>query len=218
MSAPVGDGSDDSERDHPAPEPTPETEAVRVRVQTAVRAVRRGDRQAYGRLVELYQRRIFGLTLMMLRNPAEAEEITQDAFIRALDRLELYDDRRPFYPWLATIAVRLAQTRLRSRARLATREGTPLDPERDAAPTADPLQEFIADESGRRLWRAVSALPSGQRTAVVLYYREQMKVREIAGAIGVTSGTVKTLLFRARKKLRLTLDPSGSVRQPKVQT
>ena len=70
---------------------------------TAVGAVRGGDREAFGRLLELYQRRLFGLALMMVRDPEGAEEVTQDAFVRAYTRLHLYDEDRPFYPWLATI-------------------------------------------------------------------------------------------------------------------
>ena len=65
---------------------------------------------------------------------------------------------------------------------------------------------MIADESSLRLWEAVAALPSGERSAVVLYYREGMAVRDIARALGVTTGTIKTLLFRARKHLRVRLD------------
>ena len=90
------------------------------------------------------------------------------------------------------------------------REGAALDPEADKrSDGVDPLAELINDESGRRLWRLVSALPSGQRTAVVLYYRQAMKVGEIAHALGVTSGTVKTLLFRARRRLRQTMGQVG---------
>ena len=148
-----------------------------------------------------------------------SEEVTQDAFVRAFTRLGLYDEKRPFYPWLATIAVRLAQNWLRRHRRVSTREGTPIDPERDAAVNADSLDQLITDERGRRLWRSVAALPSGQRTAVALYYRQGMKVREVARALGVTSGTVKTLLFRARQTLRATVDaPPGSAEHPKELT
>ena len=60
-------------------------------------------------LVELYQRRLFGLTLMMLRDPSEAVEVTQDAFVRAFTHLDLYDERRPFYPWIAIITQALSK-------------------------------------------------------------------------------------------------------------
>lgn len=175
-------------------------------VQAAVAAVRRGDRDAFGRVIEVHQRRLFGLALMMTRDPAGAEEVVQDAFVRAFAHLDAYDASRPFSPWISTIAVRLAQTWLVRRARVRTREGTPLDSQDGAVSGAvDPLSELIADERDRQLWRAVSALPSGERTAMILYYRQDMGVGEIAAAIGVASGTVKTLLFRGRQRLRRTL-------------
>jgi RNA polymerase sigma-70 factor, ECF subfamily len=164
--------------------------------------VRRGDRDAYGELVRRYQGRLFGLTLMMMRMPAAAEDVTQDAFVRAYTHLDYYDVERPFYPWLAAIAVRLAQNRLRQHGRTAKREGAPLDEVTEPAVEADALAMLVSDEQGRRLWRAVAALPSGERTAVILYYRDEMAVGDIAAALGVTRGTIKTLLFRARRHLR----------------
>jgi RNA polymerase sigma-70 factor (ECF subfamily) len=196
---------DDAKRSPPDAVEAPETPAVRA----AVRAVRDGDREAFGRLMDLYQRRLFGLTLMMVRDPEGAEEVTQDAFIRAFTRLDLYDEYRPFYPWLATIAVRLAQNWLRRHNRMSVREGAQIDPECEPALTTDPLEKLIADERGRQLWRSVAALSSGERTAVTLHYRQEMKVSEVAHALGVTSGTVKTLLFRARRKLRGATDAAA---------
>jgi RNA polymerase sigma-70 factor (ECF subfamily) len=160
------------------------------------------DRETFGRLVETYQGRLFGLVLMMVRQPSAAEEVTQDAFVRAYTHLDHYDDSRPFYPWLASIAVRLAQNWLRRHGRNVRREGMPLDTAEEPAENATALSALIADERGRRLWQAVSALPSGERTAVILYYRDEMAVRDIARALGVTTGTIKTLLFRARRHLR----------------
>lgn len=176
-------------------------------VRAAVAAVRGGDRDAFGRVIELYQRRLFGLALMMTRDPSGAEEVAQDAFIRAFVHLDSYDTARSFYPWISTIAVRLAQNWLVRRTRASTREGAEFELDRAAAPagSADPLAELITDERDRRLWHSVSALPSGERTAVILYYRQEMSVLEIARALGVTGGTVKTLLFRARQRLRRTL-------------
>lgn len=177
-----------------------------VTVSDAVAAIRQGNREAFARIVELYRRRLFGLALMMTRDPSGADEVTQDAFVRAYAHLDTYDSRRPFYPWISTIAVRLAQNWLVSRTRLRMREGTELDPEHDApAGSEDPLAHLIADERDLRLWQSVAALPSGERTAMILYYRQDMSVGDIARAIGVTAGTVKTLLFRGRQKLRRSL-------------
>jgi RNA polymerase sigma-70 factor, ECF subfamily len=181
-------------------------------VRAAIGDVRRGNHEAFGRVVELYQRRLFGLALMMTRDPAGAEEIAQDAFVRAFLHLNGYDDARPFYPWLSTIAVRLAQNWLVRRTRVSSREGAELDSDHAAvAGRNDPLADLMADERDRHLWQSVAALPSGERTAVILYYRQDMSVGEIAAALGVTGGTVKTLLFRARRRLRHTLrdTPAG---------
>jgi RNA polymerase sigma-70 factor (ECF subfamily) len=167
-----------------------------------IRAVRGGDRDAFGQIVTRYQRRLFALMCVILRDRTAAEEVTQDALVRAYTRLDRYDEGQPFYPWLATIAVRLAQNRLRGDARTLRREGTPLDATAEPAAGSSPLGALMAHERKARLRRAVTALSSGERTAVMLYYRDELTVREIARALGVTSGTIKTLLFRARRRLR----------------
>lgn len=182
-------------------------EAVTVDAdREAVLAVRAGDRDAFGRLVSSYQRRLYGLCLTMVRDPAAAEEVAQDAFVRAYTHLDRYDEDRPFYPWLATIATRLAQSWLRRRGRRLEREGAEIDADRTGGGQADPLARAIASDRSRRLWERVAALPSGERTAVYLYYRQGMRVADVARALGVTSGTVKTQLFRARQHLRDAMD------------
>ena len=167
-----------------------------------VQDVRHGNRDAFGRLVRTHQSRLFGLVMMMVRQPAGAEEVTQDSFVRACTHLDYYDVNRPFYPWLASIAVRLAQNWLVARGRTVRREGTALEsaPEPGADPGA--LSGLVADERRRELWNAVASLSSGERTAVMLFYRDEMAVGDVARALGVTTGTIKTLLFRARRHLR----------------
>ena len=174
--------------------------------QDVVRQVRRGDREAFARLVRAYQGRLFGLVLMMVRQPAGADEVTQDAFVRAFLHLRDYDERRPFYPWLAAIAVRLAQNWLRRNGRVMKREGTPLEAVEEPGSATGTLTSIITDERDRELWKQVAALSSGERTAVILYYRDEMPVCDIAAALGVSIGTIKTFLFRARRHLRARLD------------
>lgn len=182
-----------------------------------VRDVRGGDREAFGHLVERYQHRLFGLVLMMVREPAGAEEVAQDAFVRAYTHLQHYDDTRPFYPWLAAIAVRLAQNWLRQRGRTVRREGASLDTALEPAAAAAALSALISHERDRALWQAVAALSSGERTALILYYRDEMPVRDIARALGVTAGTVKTLLFRGRRHLRARIG-AAMIAQPEELT
>jgi RNA polymerase sigma-70 factor (ECF subfamily) len=165
-------------------------------------AVLGGDRDAFGQLVHRYQGRLFGLVLMMVRQPAAAEDVTQDAFVRAFIHLGQYDTTRPFYPWLAAVAVRRAQNWLRQHGAMVRREATALDDTVEPGADASALTTIISDEESRGLWRAVAALSSGQRTAVTLFYRDGLAVGDIAAALGVTTGTIKTLLFRARRQLR----------------
>jgi RNA polymerase sigma-70 factor (ECF subfamily) len=173
----------------------------------AALAARAGDTTAFTALVERHQHRVFGLSLMILRNRPAAEEVTQDAFVRAFLNLDRYDTARPFYPWIAAIAVRLAQTWLRRRMEQARREGGPLDAASDAQADG-PLRELLSDERSRRLWSLVTSLPRAQSAAVFLYYKQDMRVDEVAQTLGVTSGTIKTLLSRARHALRERLEPS----------
>lgn len=172
-----------------------------------VRRVRLGNRDAFACLVASYERRLFNLALFMTRERPGAEEVTQDAFVRAYTNLADYDEERPFYPWLATIAVRLAQNWLRQHQRRTRRERPALDAAGEPSMSARALGDLIADEDGQRLWRAVSTLPSGERTVVALFYRDDMRLSDIASALGVSVGTVKTLLFRARRHLRERLTP-----------
>ena len=171
-----------------------------------VQRVRAGDVDAFGQIVKGYERRVFALAVMILRNREGADDVTQDAFVRAFERLDLYDVRRPFYPWLATIATRLSTNWLARHSPGARRE-TPIQPESSAYASAAPaaLDVLVAEDEGRHLWRLVERLPLGERTAVVLHYRQELSVSEVASAIGVTAGTVKTLLFRARQHLRASL-------------
>jgi len=171
-------------------------------VRAAVDAVRKGNADAFSEIVRRYQRRVFGLALMLLREPAAAEEVTQDAFVRAYTHLDAYDTGRPFYPWLATIAVRLSQNRIAHRGRIAEHEAPAPGPEIKDAGSVDPLLSLIASEEGRQLWQSVAALPAGERSAVILHYHQDLGVKDVARALGVTAGTVKTFLFRARQRLR----------------
>ena len=143
--------------------------------------------------------------MMTTRDRSAAEEITQDAFLRAHNNLHRYDTARPFYPWLATIAVRLAfNWTARTGARRSTiASGVDVD----ALPTADasPAQRVADEQQARALWAAVAELSPGERTAVLLFYKDELPVADIAGILGVSTGTVKTFLHRGRAHLRAQL-------------
>jgi RNA polymerase sigma-70 factor (ECF subfamily) len=179
-----------------------------------IKAVLGGNRQAFGTLVSLYERRIFALCLMVTKNHAEAEEVAQDAFVRAYANLARFDTSRAFYPWLATIAVRLANGRLRKHAQDQNRDTAYVAEPTNAGQAPDsPLGAMIRQETSAGIWARVSALPEAQRTAIFLFYRDDMSIAEVASVLGVTPGTVKTLLHRARERLRGELSEPPPQRQ-----
>ena len=147
------------------------------------------------------------LCTALLRDRQAAEELAQDALVRAYERLELFDVRQPMKPWLYKIAYRLAQEQRRAQTRETARQhvaATMHDQDQDRVERG-PAERLFADERSAMLWQAVSELPMAQRTAVVLYYRENLKVQEVASALGVSTGTVKTHLFRARSQIQASL-------------
>jgi RNA polymerase sigma-70 factor, ECF subfamily len=181
-----------------------------------VRQIRQGDHDAFAALVRAYQARLFGIVLTVVRSPSAAEDVTQDAFVRAFRNLHRYDDTRSMYPWLAAIAIRLAHNWSRQHGRTARREGTPMDAAPAPATPPAALTDLIADERSRQLWATVASLPARERTAVIFHYRDGLSVRDIAAALGVTDGTIKTMLFRARRQMRERMSPES--RGPETRT
>lgn len=179
-----------------------------AQLRAAVDAVRAGNKDAYALVIRLYQKRLLSLALMFVRDRAAAEDVVQEALVRAYTYLDRYEEIREFYPWIATITVRLAQNWRRNRANKSAPETD--GPEAQIEAPDDVLGEIIVDERAAKLWRAVSRLPQGERAAVVLFYQQDMKLNDVAHVLGVTPGSVKTLLFRAREKLRNQIGSSAS--------
>ncbi len=164
-----------------------------------VRAVRAGDRQAYGRLVDRHLAQVYAVAVRIVGNTADAEDLAQDAFLRAFERLHLYDMNHPFRNWLAKIAANLAVNHLRARHRerllhLRLAEGGP-----DSLGRSGPASE-TPSPSEWRYW--LDQLDASQRAAIVLFHFHEMPYAEIAEVLDVPLNTVRTLLHRGRKRLR----------------
>jgi RNA polymerase sigma-70 factor (ECF subfamily) len=175
------------------------------------RAAARGDKRAFGRLVDLHKRVVFGLCVRLLRDPEDARDAAQEAFARAYGALATYDAGQPFAPWLLRIARNHCLDQLRRRLPDAQKLELDADPE-DGAPTdvADPAAVRGDDALERRelattLDRAVSALPPNYREVVHLFHVEHLSYKEIAATMDVPIGTVMTWLHRARAQLKVVL-------------
>jgi RNA polymerase sigma-70 factor (ECF subfamily) len=164
-------------------------------------AARRGDQSAFASLVRSVQRPVYGLCLRLLRTEAEACEVAQEAFLRAYQHLDRYDEEKPFDLWVIAIARNLCLDLLRRRARVKSED---LDEMRDTLPASGKSQEegVIEREERLSLDSALSTLPVEDREVLALYYVQKRTTKEIAQVVGVAPGTIMARLFRAREKLR----------------
>lgn len=171
---------------------------------------RGGDAGAYGRLVRAHQRRVHATALQMLGDRGEAEDATQETFLRAWRALDRFDGRSKLSTWLYRICVNVCLNAIRRRKRRASSD---LDDPRVPEPTADPTQgrtdpaaALETDQTERRLAAALESLSPTLRSAVVLVLLQGMPHKEAADVLGCPEGTVAWRIHEARRRLRLALD------------
>lgn len=175
--------------------------------QEVITRARKGDQAAFTVLVQTYQGAIYNLCYRMLGNAGEAEEATQEAFLRAFTQFARYDPERPFKPWLYAIASHYCIDRLRCR-RI---KWVDIDDEPLACHPAlreqrmGPEDAVVAREQAADVQELLAALPSKDRAAVVLLYWYNLSYQEIAEATGATVSAVKSRLHRARATMAATL-------------
>lgn len=166
--------------------------------------LRAGDPSAFEELVRAYQHRVYGIALRMLGNAAEAEEIAQEAFLRAHRAIADFRGEAKLSTWLYAITSRLCLNRLASAARRHERsdEAALL-----AAPApADAAGALERGEVEAALRQAIAELPEERRIVVVLRDVEGLSYEEIADALGLEPGTVRSRLHRARMDLKAKLE------------
>lgn len=180
-----------------------------------VQAVLRGDRRQFAGLVQRYQRDIYNLAYRSTHNRQDAEDITQEVFLRAFRSLARYDETRPFRSWLYAIAVNVCRDwarRQASRPREAPLEGSAGE-EAGRSPElpADgplPAEVAAARDMQRQVQAALMELDPEYRLLVILFYVRGMSQAEIAEVTGLPLTVVKNRLYRARQRLRAILAPA----------
>ena len=169
-----------------------------------VEAARAGDLPAFERLYRHHLGRIYALCLRMTGNRSEAEELTQEAFIRAWEKLDSFRGDSAFSSWLHRLTVNLVLASWRAAGRYRQRVVSIEDAGRWSEPEQNSTKGLALD-----LERAIRDLPRGARTVFVLHDVEGLKHREIAELTGLAVGTSKTQLHRARTLLRDALGPTA---------
>ena len=161
---------------------------------------RGGNLFAFEEIVNRYQRRVYGVALRIVRRHHVADDVAQEAFIRAYQALHRFDPARPFGPWICRIAANLAVNHVRSPE--ARETALPEGHAETPSAAADPLGSVLEGETRAVVSAALDALPAEQRAVLVLRAVEGFSYREIAESLGISPGTVMSRLFRARRILR----------------
>jgi RNA polymerase sigma factor (sigma-70 family) len=167
---------------------------------------KRGDTHAYEELVHAHQGIAFRTAYVIAGNAADAEDAAQDGFVKAWRALGRFREGAPFRPWLLQIVANEARNRRRSagrRAHLALRAATE-QPSGGAAPS--PEASLLSAEQHTALLGALNELPDDQRAVVALRYFVGLTEQEVADALGVPAGTVKSRSARALERLRESYD------------
>ncbi len=173
-----------------------------------VRRVQRGDKGAFDVLVLKYQHKLVKLVTRYVRNPAEAEDIAQEAFIKAYRALPQFRGESAFYTWLYRIAINTAKNAVVSR----DRSPVDYDFDRDSIDESYDMQGrlkdsetpeglVLTDEIRQTVNAAIEQLPEDLRTAIVLRELEGLSYEQIATAMGCPVGTVRSRIFRAREAI-----------------
>lgn len=166
--------------------------------------VQRGDVAAFDLVVRRYMRRAFAIAYRVLGHREDAEDLVQDAFLTALERIASFDLSRPFGPWFFRIVVNRGLNARKSRAIRRT-EAMPLDTLEAAEPS--PAGMYDRTEIRERFQAALGGLSQRQRLIVELAEVDGMSGVEIASMLGVSQGTVRWHLHMARRALRKALAP-----------
>ena len=177
-------------------------------VADLVRRAQRGDRDAFGRLVEKFQRTVHAICLRRVSNPSEALELTQEVFLHVMRRIDQLREPERFAGWLRQVAVRMAINRMTRQLAPASVETNVLE---GAGETRDdPLDQLIARERAQHLWEALARIKAIDREVLVAFYIQGESLIEIADRLDAPIGTIKRRLHTARKRLKAELESGVS--------
>lgn len=169
--------------------------------QKLIEAVQNGNKNAFGKLVRLHQKRLFRFVYGLVNSFDITEDIVQETFVKAFQKIETFNTAYAFYPWIVTIARNSAYNliqREQKKESLEKLQEVGFDPK---STDMGALDKLLNDENSKRLYQAISALPVKYRTVFTLRHFEKMDYAEIASYLKIPPGTVDSRLYRARQML-----------------
>jgi RNA polymerase sigma-70 factor (ECF subfamily) len=177
-----------------------------------LRRCRAGDERAYRLLVQRYQRQVYSIALRMLRRAEDAEDVTQETFVRVFRSIDRYDPSRPFAAWIFTIASRLCIDHIRRHRKgmISLFQADPGSGEERTIELEDPglrpEEEAQHAEEERHASQLIDSLPPHYRIVVLMRHQQDLSYEEIAEALKLPLGTVKARIHRARALLKERLE------------
>lgn len=181
--------------------------------QQLVKRVQNGDKRAFDLLVLKYQHRILGLVVRFVRDPHEAQDVTQEAFIKAYRALPKFRGDSAFYTWLYRIAINTAKNHLVSRGRrppnsdVDSSDAEFYDGNHGLKDMASPERLMLRDEIDAAVHESIQQLPENLRYALTLREFEGLSYEDIATVMECPVGTVRSRIFRAREAVDKALRP-----------
>lgn len=178
-----------------------------------VRRVQRGDKAAFDVLVRKYQLKILKLVMRYIRDPSEAEDVTQEAFLKAYRAMPKFRGDSAFYTWIYRIAINTAKNFLVAAKRrpldynLDLQDSEQYDMQARLKDIDSPERMMLTEEIRDTVNRAIDKLPEDLRTAIILREMEGMSYEEIAQSMECPVGTVRSRIFRAREAIDKRLRP-----------
>ena len=180
-------------------------------VNKRIKEVLNGDQNAFAEIVEIYQDKLYRVCFRMLGNKHEAEDIAQEAFVRAFVNIHTFDSNRKFSTWLYRIGTNLCIDRIRKKkpdyyldADIAGTDGLNMYSQ-IASTTELPEEEVLKMEMQERVQYEITRLPDKYRAVIILKYMEDLPLQEISEILDMPLGTVKTRIHRGREALRKQL-------------
>ena len=175
---------------------------------TIVSKCQEGHSEFYGRLVDKYSARIINLGYAMMGNRHDAEDVAQDAFVRAYRALGRFQKKAKFSSWLYQIALNLCKDQLKAKSRHARTGGDEQMANMDGNPQEQAPRIILQGELSEKMRDSINRLPWLYREAFVLRHLQGLEYEDVAGITGVPPDTVRVRAYRAREMLRTSLAPN----------
>ena len=173
--------------------------------QIIINQILEGDSNAFAVLVDRYKDLVFTLALRMIKNREEAEEVSQDTFIKVFKNLNKFKGKSKFSTWIYRVAYNTCLDRIKKLKREFNVVTIDEFTENQVKPLDNALDQIINDERKQDIQKCLQLLPSDDSFLLTLFYFEELSLEEISKVVGLTANNVKVKLFRSRKKLTTIL-------------